>query len=120
MTLTAVSAGPRITTWRDAGLLGPDVVFSHCNCLYDRTEPDDEMWEAMKESDCAIASTPVDELGMAHGNPVAIEAVQRGVKCGLGAVRTYVRTLTVDYPLTLAINRTACPSMAAIYSPRCV
>ncbi|KAH9938082.1 Metallo-dependent hydrolase [Fomitopsis serialis] len=80
-----VVKGPRITTWRDAGLLGPDVVFSHCNCLYDRTDPDDEMWEAMKENECAIASTPVDELGMAHGNPVAIEAVQRGVKCGLGA-----------------------------------
>lgn len=90
LTPTAASVGPRITTWRDAGLLGPDVVFSHCNCLYDRTDPDDEMWEAMKENDCAIASTPVDELGMAHGNPVAIEAVQRGVKCGLGAVRTYV------------------------------
>ncbi|KZT66045.1 Metallo-dependent hydrolase [Daedalea quercina L-15889] len=79
-----VVKGPRITTWRDAGLLGPDVVFSHCNCLYDRTDPDDEMWEAMKDNECAIASTPIDELGMAHGNPVAIEAVQRGVKCGLG------------------------------------
>ncbi|KAF9809835.1 hypothetical protein IEO21_07235 [Rhodonia placenta] len=80
-----VVKGPRILTFRDAGLLGPDIVFSHCNCLFERTDPDDEMWEAMKEHGCAIASTPVDELGMAHGRPVAMEAVRRGVKCGLGA-----------------------------------
>lgn len=80
-----VVKAPRILTFRDAGLLGPDIVFSHCNCLFERTDPDDEMWEAMKEHGCAIASTPVDELGMAHGRPVAMEAVRRGVKCGLGA-----------------------------------
>lgn len=93
--------GPRIITWRDAGLLGPDLVFSHCNCLYDRTDPDDEMWEVLKENGCAIASTPVDELGMAHGNPVAIEAVQRGVKCGLGVVRILGR---------LSWNSHSCPA----------
>ncbi|KZT05548.1 Metallo-dependent hydrolase [Laetiporus sulphureus 93-53] len=81
---------PRILKWRDGGLLGPDVIFSHCNSLYDRTDPEDEMWTAMKEYDCAIASTPVDELGMAHGNPVAMEAIQRGVKCGLGADGTSI------------------------------
>lgn len=85
-----VVKGPRILTMRDAGLLGPDIVFSHCNCLFDRTDPDDEMWAAMKEYDCAIASTPVDEMGMAHGNPVAMEAVRRGVKCGLGADGTSI------------------------------
>ncbi|OBZ70117.1 5'-deoxyadenosine deaminase [Grifola frondosa] len=79
-----VVQGPQILTWRDGGILGPDVVFSHCNVLAERAAPDDEMWAAMKESGAAIASTPVDELGMAHGNPVAIEALQRGVKCGLG------------------------------------
>lgn len=72
--------------YRDGGLLGPDVVFSHCNELYDHTAPDDEMWAAMKEHNCAIASTPEDELGMAHGNPPAFEAVERGIKCGLGVV----------------------------------
>lgn len=81
-----VSSGPVILKWRDAGLLGPDVLFSHCNCLDDRVELDDEMWAAMKEHQCAIASTPEDELGMAHGNPVAFEAVKRGVQCGLGVV----------------------------------
>lgn len=47
------------------------------------------MWKAMKEHKCAIASTPADELNMAHGNPVAFEAVDRGVKCGLGVVSAY-------------------------------
>ena len=44
------------------------------------------MWAAMKEHQAGIASTPEDELGMAHGNPVAFQAVKRGVKCGLGVV----------------------------------
>ena len=72
--------------WRDKGLLGPDVVFSHCNSLAYITSPDDEQWAALKEHNCAISSTPEDELGMAHGNPVAFDAVDRGVKCGLGIV----------------------------------
>lgn len=68
-------------------MLGPDVVFSHCNLLSHRTAPDDEMWAAMKECNAGIGATPVDELGMSHGNPVAFEAVRRGVKAGLGVVR---------------------------------
>ncbi|KAL1939984.1 hypothetical protein VTO73DRAFT_9319 [Trametes versicolor] len=79
-----VVQGPGILTWRDAGLLGPDVVFSHCNILADHPAPDDEMWAALKTSGAAIAATPEDELGMAHGNPVALDALRRGVKCGLG------------------------------------
>ncbi|TBU33034.1 Metallo-dependent hydrolase [Dichomitus squalens] len=84
-TITAhVVKGPQILRWRDAGLLGPDVVFSHCNALADCTALDDEQWKALKDSGAAIGSTPEDELGMAHGNPVAIDALIRGVKCGLG------------------------------------
>lgn len=83
-----VVQSPGILTWRDAGLLGPDVVFSHCNILADHPAPDDEMWAALKASGAAIASTPEDELGMAHGNPVALDALRRGVKCGLGVVST--------------------------------
>lgn len=90
--------------YRDAGLLGPDFVFSHCNILYDRTSPDDEIWAVMKEYDCAIASTPEDELGTAHGNPTAFQAVERGVRCGLGAVRpsTYVRSATLTFHRTVS------------------
>ena len=88
-------------TYRDRGLLGPDVVLSHCNALADRPELDDEMWKALKDSGAAIGSTPLDELGMAHGNPVALDALRRGVKCGLGVVRlhpnkTTTRTLLIS------------------------
>lgn len=44
------------------------------------------MWAALKKHDSSVVSTPVDELGMAIGNPVALDAVRRGVKSGLGAV----------------------------------
>lgn len=81
-----VVQGPGILTWRDAGLLGPDVLFSHCNALADRPALDDEAWKALKDSGASIGSTPEDELGMAHGNPVAMDALKRGVKCGLGVV----------------------------------
>lgn len=111
-------AAPKILTWRDAGLLGPDVIFSHCNCLFNRTEPDDEMWAAMRDNECAIASTPVDELGMQHGNPVAIDAVRRGVKCGLGAVRSS-SNCTESCNLKDMHFRTVHRSMAETYSHRC-
>ncbi|KIP11908.1 hypothetical protein PHLGIDRAFT_114220 [Phlebiopsis gigantea 11061_1 CR5-6] len=80
-----VVKGPRILAYHERGLLGPDVVLSHCTELADHPDLDDEMWAAMKETGTAVASTPEDEMGMAHGNPVAFEAVERGVKCGLGA-----------------------------------
>lgn len=83
-------AGPRIFSYRDNGLLGSDVILSHCNCLYNRTAYDDEMWAVMKQYNVAIASTPEDEMGMAHGNPTAFEAVERGVRVGLGAVSTHM------------------------------
>ena len=47
---------------------------------------DDEQWAVMKATGTSIASTPEDEMGMEHGNPVAFDAVERGVKCGLGVV----------------------------------
>ena len=59
---------------------------SHCNELYHHTAPDDEMWATMKKYNCAMASTPEDELGMAHGEPPIFEAVERGIRCGLGVV----------------------------------
>ncbi|KAI0832735.1 Metallo-dependent hydrolase [Trametes gibbosa] len=85
--------GAGILQWRDGGLLAPDVVFSHCNVLAERAAaPDDEMWKALKESGAAIAATPQDELGMAHGNPVALDALRRGVKCGLGVDATSINS----------------------------
>lgn len=78
---------------------------------------DDEMWNAMKEHKCSIASTPADELNMAHGNPVALEAVDRGVKCGLGIVSTILGF--VGLPIIYhAPCRIVLPSMGVTYSRR--
>ncbi len=118
-TITAhVVKSPAILGWRDAGLLGPDVVLSHCNALADRPELDDEMWKALKDSGAAIGATPADELGMAHGNPVAFDALKRGVKCGLGAVRTHP-ILSTGTSLTGLSTRIASRSTAATSSRRC-
>lgn len=120
-TITAhIVKGNGILTWRDAGLLGPDVLFSHCNVLADRPAVDDEMWKALKESGAAIGATPEDEMGMAHGNPVALDALRRGVKCGLGVV-SHDHTEIRDH---LVLNgpddrRTVSRSTAATSSRRC-
>ena len=78
--------GFSINAWKDAGLLGPDLVFSHCCNLQGRPALDDASWQMLKESGAGIGATPEDELGMAHGHPVGLEAQERGVKCGLGVV----------------------------------
>ena len=67
-----------------------------------------------------MAATPVDELGMAHGLPVAFEAVQRGVKCGLGAVSTtYHRAVSEGPEAEFLAFRIVCQSMVAICSAKC-
>ncbi len=75
-----------VTAWRDGGMLGPDVLFSHCNGLGNHTELDAEAWKALKESGTAVGATPVGEIGMSYGNHVVFDAVEHGVKAGLGAV----------------------------------
>lgn len=118
-TITAhVVKSPSILGWRDAGILGPDVVLSHCNALADRPELDDEMWKALKDSGAAIGATPLDELGMAHGNPVAFDALKRGVKCGLGVVGT-PPSKTLGTLLNGSSTRIASQSTAAIFSRKC-
>ena len=113
-----VVKGPRILRYHDRGLLGPDVVLSHCNELADHPEPDDEMWSVLKTSGASVASTPLDEMGMAHGNPVAFEAVERGVKCGLGAVSLFTHTLT-SCALLISFYRTVRRSIREISLHRC-
>ncbi|KAH9931732.1 Metallo-dependent hydrolase [Epithele typhae] len=76
-------ADAHITTWRDVGLLGPDLVFGHCNNLQGRPEAGDEVWKLLKESGAGIGATPLGELGTAQGYPVALEGTEHGVKCGL-------------------------------------
>ncbi|TFK47410.1 Metallo-dependent hydrolase [Heliocybe sulcata] len=73
----------KVRAWSEAGLLKDDVIFSHgSGLMHKRCDPDE--WKLLKDAGASIASTPEDELGMGHGNPVAYEAVRRGVKAGLG------------------------------------
>jgi hypothetical protein len=44
--------------WADAGLLGPDVLFSHANGLA-HVGADEREWSLLKESGASIGSTPV-------------------------------------------------------------
>ena len=115
--LTRSRSGPRILEWKKNGWLGPDVLFSHCNVLFDKQALDDESWAALKENGCAIGSTPEDELCMAHGNPVAFEAVDRGVKCGLGIVGINFHTSSAYRGSTLSfpfVGRIVLPSTVVI------
>ena len=87
--------------------------------LFDKQALDDESWAALKENGCAIGSTPEDELCMAHGNPVAFEAVDRGVKCGLGIVGSNITLYQLPDAQRLfcccrQIDRIALPSMVVI------
>lgn len=56
-------------------MLRPDFVLSHCIELHEHTATDDEMRKIIKDHGVAIASTLVNEFGMAHGNPPTFEAV---------------------------------------------
>ncbi|MCE4546073.1 MULTISPECIES: amidohydrolase family protein [unclassified Caballeronia] len=60
------------------GLLGEDVICSHCNSL-----ADDE-FDMMADSGCAASMTPEIELQMGHGWPVTGRLLQVGMKPTLG------------------------------------
>ncbi|KAF9003079.1 Metallo-dependent hydrolase [Cyathus striatus] len=81
------TAGPmfknKITQWKEVGLLGGDIVVSHANSLL-HPERNEKEWDWMREVGAGIASTPEDELGMGHGQPVLFEAIRRDVNAGLG------------------------------------
>ena len=82
----APAYGNKAHVWNNAGLLEGDIIFSHANGFTHRGGDENE-WALLKNSGASIASTPEDELGMGHGDPVTYEAVRRGVKVGLGIVR---------------------------------
>ncbi|EJF62312.1 Metallo-dependent hydrolase [Dichomitus squalens LYAD-421 SS1] len=86
-TITAhIHSAEQVLLWRDPGLLGPDVLFSHCCGLAGHTPLDEEAWRALKDSGAAIGATPEDEIGMALGHGLVVfDAVERGVKVGIGA-----------------------------------
>jgi len=60
------------------GLLGDDVICSHCNSL-----ADDE-FEMMADSGCSASMTPEIELQMGHGWPVTGRLLKVGMKPSIG------------------------------------
>ncbi|NIF77110.1 amidohydrolase family protein [Paraburkholderia sp. Cy-641] len=62
----------------DNGLLGEDVICSHCNSL-----ADDE-FQLMADSGCSASMTPEIELQMGHGWPVTGRLLKAGMRPTLG------------------------------------
>ena len=60
------------------GLLGPDLLLSHCNSL-----KDDEL-DAVVEHKVGISATPDTEMQMGIGHPIGFKATDWGCRCGLG------------------------------------
>ncbi|EPQ52874.1 Metallo-dependent hydrolase [Gloeophyllum trabeum ATCC 11539] len=99
----------KVRKWAEAGLLQGDCVFSHGNGLV-HPKPDLGEWELLKESGASIASTPVNELGMGHGNPIPYECIRRGVTVGLGIVSRIHENLSTKSKATAYNN---CPAASA-------
>lgn len=62
----------------DAGLMGPDLQYVHCNSLTD------ESIQRIADSGGYIVSTPTIEMQMQFGYPAATRALATGIRPGLG------------------------------------
>ncbi|KAL4936316.1 hypothetical protein BDV06DRAFT_233533 [Aspergillus oleicola] len=62
----------------DAGMMGPDLVFSHGVWFTD------EEIDAVRRSRAGVIGTPDTELQMGMGHPIVWKASDRGCSCGLG------------------------------------
>lgn len=60
------------------GLLGPDLLLSHCNTL-----KDDEL-DAIRDNKVGMSATPDTEMQMGLWHPVGFKATDWGCRCGLG------------------------------------
>jgi 5-methylthioadenosine/S-adenosylhomocysteine deaminase len=73
--------GPRyqaVTRLRDAGLLGPDLNFAHCNTLTG------EDFRLLADNGCSVSVTPEVEMQMGIGFPATGKALANGIRPGLG------------------------------------
>ncbi|RVX71031.1 hypothetical protein B0A52_03396 [Exophiala mesophila] len=72
-------SGSRFTLQlKNRGLLGPDLLLSHCNALTD------EEIEAVREYKVGVSATPDTELQMGMDHPIGFQLTDRGCRCGLG------------------------------------
>lgn len=67
-----------IERMHDAGLMGPDLQYVHCNSLTD------ESIQRIADSGGHIVSTPTIELQMQFGYPAVTRALAAGIRPGLG------------------------------------
>jgi 5-methylthioadenosine/S-adenosylhomocysteine deaminase len=63
-----------IEQFHDHGLLGPDQVHVHCNCL------SDPEFDLLAHNGCRVSISPEPELQMGMGHPVIRRALERGMK----------------------------------------
>lgn len=72
-------ASPAILRLRDAGVLGDDVTFVHCNGL------SEEAWTAIAASGCTVSVAAVSEmqLGLATSVPATQDALDHGIRPSL-------------------------------------
>jgi cytosine/adenosine deaminase-related metal-dependent hydrolase len=69
---------PAVLPLYEAGLLGDDVTFGHCNLLTG------EEMRLMAESGVTATVTPEDELNMGHGHPPILELMRAGIRPNIG------------------------------------
>lgn len=69
---------PAVTPLHEAGMLGDDLTFGHCNLL-----SDDEM-KMMADAGVTATVTPEDECSMGHGFPPILRLVKAGVATNIG------------------------------------
>jgi 5-methylthioadenosine/S-adenosylhomocysteine deaminase len=70
---------PAVVALQEAGLLGDDLTFGHCNLLTD------EEMKMMADNGVTATVTPEDEMNMGHGWPPIGRLVQAGVWPNIGA-----------------------------------
>lgn len=92
-----------VATLREAGLLGPDMLFVHGAWL-----SDDEL-RALTEFGAGLSCTPETELQMGMGFPVAFRAREHGVRTSIGI------DIVSNYPADMAMQaRLALQSARAV------
>jgi 5-methylthioadenosine/S-adenosylhomocysteine deaminase len=69
---------PSVLPLHEAGLLGDDLTFGHCNYLTD------EEMRLMAEYGVTATVTPEDELNMGHGHPPILRLMRAGIRPSIG------------------------------------
>lgn len=69
---------PNVKRLHDAGLLGDDLIFGHCNLL------SDDEFRMMADAGVSVTVTPEDECAMGHGWPPILGLLRAGIRPNIG------------------------------------